>query len=349
MRKRTLTELAELSGATLEGDGARVMRGPASLVEAGADEISFLVDEKYVGQLEATRAGAVIVSRDLAVARDDLTVLRADDPNQAFSEVVLAFAGDWAGPDPEPGVHPEALVDATAVIGAGTHVGPFCVIGPGVVIGANCVLHEGVSVQNRSTIGDDCELHAGVVLRPRVHVGSRCVLHSGVVVGADGFGYDPVPPKGWRKVPQCGGVRIGDDVEIGSNSCIDRGRFGDTRIGNGVKIDNLVQVAHNCVVGDHALLCAQVGVSGSTTLGPWVVAGGRVAFAGHIEVGAGARFGGAAGAFSDLEGGKEYMGLPARPRRDYLRQTALIGRLPELKQALRSLEKRIEALEGGTS
>ncbi len=347
MRKRTLSELAELCGATLEGDGDLPVRGPASLDEAGPEDISFLIEERHMARFEATRAGAVIVPRAFESPRDDLALLRSDEPNRAFSAVVLAFAEDFAGPDPEPGIHPTALVDATAVIGARTHVGPFCVIGPGARIGEDCVLHERVSVHDRAAVGDGTELHAGVVLRSRVRVGSRCALHPGVVVGADGFGYDPEPPTGWRKVPQCGGVAIGDDVEIGANTCIDRGRFGDTRIGNGVKIDNLVQIGHNCVVQDNALLCAQVGVAGSTTLGPWVVAGGGVGFNGHIHVGAGARVGGKGAVFHDLEGGVEYLGEPSRPRGEYLREITALRRLPELRTVVRQLEKRIAALEGG--
>ncbi|MCA8981626.1 MAG: UDP-3-O-(3-hydroxymyristoyl)glucosamine N-acyltransferase [Planctomycetes bacterium] len=349
MSNRTLSSLAELCGATLEGDGALLVRGPAALDEAQPDQISFLNDARHAAKLADTRAGAVIVPEGLDVERSDLALLRTAQPNAAFSAVVLAFAGEFEGPGPEPGVHPSAVVHRTAELAANASVGPFCVIGAEARIADGCVLHERVSVQARCTVGADSVLHAGVVLRPNTHLGARCVLHAGVVLGADGFGYDPVPPQGWQKVPQCGGVRVGDDVEIGANTCVDRGRFGDTRIGDGVKIDNQVQIGHNCDIGAHSLLCAQVGVSGSTTLEPWVVAGGKVSFAGHIRVGQGARLGGAAGAFHDLAGGQEYMGLPARPRGEYLRQVTLVGRLPELKRAVRALEQRIAALEGEDS
>jgi len=349
MPNRSLSELAELCGATLEGDGALEVRGPASLEQAESDQISFLNDEKHAEKLATTRAAAVIVPQGLAVDRDDLALLRAEHPNAAFSEVIVAFAGDCDGPAPAVGVHPKAIVHETAELGTGVSVGPFCVIGAGVRIGEGCVLHERVSVQHGSSLGPACVLHAGVVLRPAVQLGARCTLHSGVVIGADGFGYDPAPPDGWKKVPQCGGVRIGDDVEIGPNTCIDRGRFGDTTIGDGTKIDNLVQVGHNCQVGSHSMLCAHVGISGSTTLGPWVVAGGRVGFAGHIQIGQGAQIGGGAGVFHSLEGGQEYMGLPARPRGEYLREVTLIKRLPEMKRTLRDLERRIAELEGETA
>jgi len=349
MSNRTLSTLADLCGATLEGDGALLVRGPASLDEAGPDQISFLNDVRNAGKLADTKAGAVIVPADLQFERAGLALLRAAQPNTAFSTVVLEFAGEWEGPAPEPGVHPQAVVHPTAELGADVSVGPFCVIGADVRIGDGVVLHERVSVQSRCSVGANSTLHAGVVLRPNVHLGARCVLHAGVVLGADGFGYDPAPPQGWQKVPQCGGVRVGDDVEIGAHTCVDRGRFGDTSIGDGVKIDNQVQIGHNCEIGAHSLLCAQVGISGSTTLEPWVVAGGKVAFAGHIRIGQGARLGGAAGAFHDLEGGREYMGLPARPRGEYLRQVTLIQKLPDLKRAVRALEKRIAALEGEAS
>lgn len=349
MSNRTLSSLAELCGATLEGDGALLVRGPAALDDAGPDQISFLTDARHVAKLADTRAGAVIVPTDLQLERAGLSVLRSAQPNAAFSAVVLAFAGEFDGPAPEPGVHPTAIVHPTAELGAKVSIGPFCVVGAEARLADGCVLHERVSVQARCSVGAKSVLHAGVVLRPNTHLGSRCVLHSGVVLGSDGFGYDPAPPTGWQKVPQCGGVRVGDDVEIGANTCVDRGRFGDTRIGDGVKIDNQVQIGHNCEIGDHSLLCAQVGISGSTTLEPWVVAGGKVSFAGHIRIGQGARLGGAAGAFHDLAGGQEYMGLPARPRGEYLRQVTLIGRLPELKRAVRALEQRIAALEGEAS
>lgn len=346
MSIRTLSSLAELCGAALEGDGALLVRGPAALDTAEPDQISFLNDARLVAKLSETRAGAVIVPSDLPVERTDLALLRVDQPNAAFSAVVLAFAGEFEGPAPEPGVHSTAVVHPTAELGSNLSIGPFCVIGAGARISDGCVLHERVSVGAHCSVGADGVLHPGVVLRPNTHLGARCVLHAGVVLGADGFGYDPAPPAGWQKVPQCGGVRVGDDVEIGANSCVDRGRFGDTRIGDGVKIDNQVQIGHNCDIGAHSLLCAQVGISGSTTLEPWVVAGGKVSFAGHIRIGQGARLGGAAGAFHDLAGGQEYMGLPARPRGEYLRQVTLIGQLPELKRAVRALEKRIAALEG---
>jgi UDP-3-O-[3-hydroxymyristoyl] glucosamine N-acyltransferase len=326
-----------------------LVRGPASLEEAGPDQISFLNEARNVAKLVTTKAGAVIVPEGLEFERGDLALLRAAQPNAAFSAVVLEFAGEWEGPAPEPGVHAQAVVHPTAELGAGVSIGPFCVVGAHARLADGVVLHERVSVQAHCSIGKLSVLHPGVVLRPNVHIGSRCVLHAGVVLGADGFGYDPAPPTGWQKVPQCGGVRIGDDVEIGANSCIDRGRFGDTTIGDGVKIDNQVQIGHNCSIGAHSLLCAQVGISGSTTLEPWVVAGGKVSFAGHIRIGQGARLGGAAGAFHDLEGGQEYMGLPARPRGEYLRQVTLIQRLPELKRAVRALEQRIAALEGEPS
>lgn len=342
MPELTVRELADLCGAELDGDGDRVIVGPASLLLAGPREVSFLAHPKYERQLAETSAGAVLVSADVVSSRADLTVLRCADPGSAFSRVVEAFAEP--SPRPPAGVHPAAWVDPTAELADDASVGPLCCVGPGARIGAGAVLHAGVHVGAGASVGGATVLHPGVVLYPRVAVGSRCLLHGGTVVGADGFGFEP-SADGWVKVPQCGTVVIEDEVEIGAGCTIDRGRFGATRIGRGSKLDNQVHVGHNVEVGERSLLVAQVGLAGSARLGPGVLLGGQVGVAGHAEIGSRARVAGGSAVYGDLPGGRDYLGSPAQPRQEELRRMALARRLPALLERLRELEKRLADLE----
>ncbi len=341
---KTLSEIAERCGAVLQGDGSRLVVGPADLEGAGPEEVSFLANPRYAPLLETTRAAAVLVQEDLPCRREDLALLRVRDPNRAFSAVVELFAPAWASQPA--GVHPTAVVAGDAVLGEGVSVGPHCFVDRGVVLGDGVELRAGVVLGEGVRVGAGTTLHPRVVVYAGCSLGERCVVHAGAVLGADGFGFDPTP-EGWEKVPQCGTVVVGDDVEIGANACIDRARFGATRIGDMVKIDNLVQVGHNCVVEPAALLCAQVGMAGSATVRGRAILAGQVGVNGHIEIGAGARVGGQAGVVGDLPPGGEYTGWPARPARRALREAAELGRLPELAREVRALRARLEALEGG--
>ncbi len=344
MPPRTLAELAALVGATLEGDGTRPVDGPAPLDEAGEREISFLADARYAAQLRTTRAAGVVLARDAACDRADLALLRCDRPGRAFSTLVQLFAP--SDPPALPGVHPTAVIAPGVTLGEGVHVGPLCVIEAGARLEAGAVLLAGVHVGRDCVVGAGSVLHPRVVLYPRVVLGERCTLHAGCVLGAEGFGFDP-SEAGWTKVPQCGTVRVGDDVEIGANTTIDRARFGATRIADGVKIDNLVQVGHNCVLEEGALLCAQVGLAGTTRVGRRAVLAGQAGAGGHLTVGAGARVGGQAGVFGDVPPGEDWAGWPARPRSEALRSVAAARRVPELLERLRALEGRLARLEEG--
>jgi UDP-3-O-[3-hydroxymyristoyl] glucosamine N-acyltransferase len=335
---RSLSELAELCRATLEGEGDRCVSGPAGLAEAGPEHVSFLANPKYADQLNATRAGAVIVARDQMVEREDLNLLRCDRPNAAFTAVVEAFAAGH--PRPDYGRSAAAWVDPSAELGEGVQLAPGSFVGAGARIGARTVLHPGAVVGPECTVGEDCELHSCAVLYPRVVLGDRCLLHAGAVVGADGFGFEPTPA-GWIKVPQCGTVELGDDVELGAQSCVDRGRFGATRIGSGTKIDNLVHVAHNVQIGANVVLAAQAGISGSSTLEDWVVLGGQTGVAGHTRLAAGVRMAGGSGAFGDLTEPGDYSGTPARPHRENLKRLAAPARLERMERRLRALERRL--------
>jgi UDP-3-O-[3-hydroxymyristoyl] glucosamine N-acyltransferase len=337
MIHRTASELAELCGAVLEGDGARRLVGPAALDHARGDQVSFVRSAAHARGLETTGAGAVIVPFGLRSARSDLALLRCADPSRAFTAVVQAF--HEAPPAPAPGIHARAVVEAGARLGQGASVGPLCFVGAGAEVGERVVLHPGVIVGPRARVGADSVLHPGVVLYADVALGQRCLIHAGTVIGSDGFGFEP-GTSGWEKVPQCGSVLVGDDVEMGANCTIDRGRFEATRIGNGVKLDNLVHVGHNVVVEDGALLVAQVGVAGSTRIGARAILAGQAGIAGHLTIGAGARVAAQSGVGRDVGPGEDHFGTPSREKGEAFRLLALYGKLPEILQRLRALEQR---------
>lgn len=342
MTSISLAELAQRIGAQLQGDGTRTVDGPASLGEATATEISFLAQPRYQSQLASTCAGAVVVGMEQVVEREDLVVLRHADPNAAFTAVIRAFSSEL--PTPAVGVHPTAVVDATAKVDPSASIGPLCLVGAGVEIGPEVRLLGNVSIGPMAVIGAGSVLHPGVVVYDHVRIGARCLLHAGAVIGSDGYGFEPTA-KGWVKVPQCGTVVIQDDVELGANVSIDRARFGATRIGNGVKIDNLVHIAHNVVVEDHALLVAQVGIAGSTSVGPWAILGGKVGLAGHLQIGARARVGGGSAVFTDVPAGQDFIGNPARERMETLRAQAGARRVPKVLEQLRAMQARLDELE----
>lgn len=355
MTTRTLAEIAAACGAQIDvpvahsGSGSSVsaagvrapasieIDGPATLREAGPREVSFLGNARYRSELATTRAAAVLVSANERRERPDLVFLRCADPNAAFTRVIQLFVAPPSRP--AAGIHASAVVDPSAELEAGVSIGAHAVVGPGARIAARSIVHPQVCIGAGARVGEDCELHPGVVLYERVQLGARVVVHAGSVLGSDGFGYEPTKD-GWRKIPQCGTVVVGDDVEIGANVTIDRARFGATRIGRGVKIDNLVHLAHNVVVGDGALIIAQAGVAGSTRIGARAVLAGQAGINGHIEIGARARIGAQAGVFGDVEPDAEVTGWPARPRRAVMRQHAFIARLPEIHDRLRELEAR---------
>lgn len=334
----TLADIAAKLGLELRGED-RTITGLAPLAEAGPEQLSFLAEARYLNQLTATKAGAVICGAQ-HTDKAPCAVLVADDPTLAMAGAAALFA------KPEGSVtghSPLAHVDSTAEVHESAVVYPFAYIGPGVRVGEGTIIYPQVYIGEEAEIGAGCALLPGVTVMARAKLGSGVVLHPGAVVGADGFGFAP-GPRGLVKIPQIGGVTLADGVEIGTNACVDKGALGDTSIGLGTKIDNLTQVGHNVRIGSHTVLAGQVGVSGSTTIGDGVQIGGQAGLADHIHIGDGVRVGAQSGLMRDVEPGKDVFGYPATDAKHYLRAVAHMLKLPALAARLRRLEKDVAAL-----
>ncbi|MBI5434196.1 MAG: UDP-3-O-(3-hydroxymyristoyl)glucosamine N-acyltransferase [Planctomycetes bacterium] len=350
MAQHTLSELAQVAGALLQGDPSRQVDGTAALGDAGPSHVTFCVDAKHVDGLLATRAAAAVVPRGLEIARPelvrpDLALLLSDDPNRAFTKLCALFATER--PRPAVGVHPRAVVATDAVLGEGAAIGELAVVGSRARLGAGVVLHPGVVIGPDCEVGEGTEIHPNTVLYAGVRLGARCLVHAGAVLGADGFGFEPPRRLGepWTKIPQSGTVVVEDEVEIGANTTIDRARFGITRIGRGTKLDNLIHIAHNCEIGAGSMFAAQVGVAGSTRIGRSAMIGGQAGIGGHLVLGDGLRIGGQAGVIGAVPGGVDLFGTPARPKREALKHFAAVERLPKLLERIAELEARLAALE----
>lgn len=334
----SVAEVVDLCGpARIEGSTAESIRGIASLGQAVPGDLSFLGNAKYRGAVATTRASAVLVPDDHAgVPADNQVLLRVANPSHALGRLCRSLeARLW--PRPAPGVHPTALIDPSAQIARGVSIGPFCVVESGAVIGEDSWIEASVFVGRGVRVGSRCRLYPGVRVLAECVVGNRVVLHAGVVVGSDGFGYEPVAGR-HEKIPQVGNVVIQDDVDVGANSTIDRARFSATVIGEGTKIDNLVQVGHNVIIGRHCLLCAQVGVAGTTTVEDYVVLGGQAGLGGHLTVGRGSMIAGGSGVTSDLPPGSKVKGNPPLPLITEQRINALRKRLPDLFRRVDAIE-----------
>lgn len=333
----TLREIAGRLQARLSPDRADTeISGVASLADANPGDLSFFGNPKYLLALRKSRASAVLVPESFSEEIGPVC-LHVANPAEAFAQILPLFTPPPVVPTP--GIHPTAVVSPGATVGADCSVGPFVVIERHARIGARSVIQANSYVGEESVLGEDCHLHPGVAVRERCRIGNRVILHCGVVVGADGFGYEFRDGR-QEKIPQTGTVQIDDDVEIGANSTIDRARFGRTWIQKGTKIDNLVQIGHNVTIGEHSILCAQVGISGSTRIGSYVTLAGKVGLSGHIEIGDKVMIGAMSGLAKNVPPNTIMFGAPAQPIREYKENYALLKNIRKLYDRVKALEAK---------
>ena len=344
MASFTAEVIASRVGGELVGSGAAQVSGIEQVGRAGAGRLTFIRDAKRAAQWNECRATVTLVTRGLTIdpkpdAASGRAVIFVGDADIAMVTVLEMFAPPAVRPPT--GVHPTAVIDPSAKLGAGVAIGAYCVIGANVEIGDHTALHAHVTILDHTCVGKACEIFPGVVIRDRCVLGNGVILHPNVVIGADGFGYaaskDPKRP-GMIKFPHIGGVVIGDDVEIGAGSCVDRGKFADTTIGAGTKIDNQVQIGHNVQIGRFCAISGQTGIAGSAILGDGVIVGGKVAVRDNVTVGSGSRLAACSAVMNDVPPGQDWAGYPARDARIALREHAAFSKLPELVKAMRKKE-----------
>jgi UDP-3-O-[3-hydroxymyristoyl] glucosamine N-acyltransferase len=336
MKSFTLQEIARLTEGEIQGDPKRQITGAAPLAEATENEISFFGNQRYVPQLRTTRASAVLVPLDFAETTT-LDQIRVAAPAKAFEQMVRQFA-----PPPitfPPGIHPTAVIDPTAKIDNSASIQPCAVIEAGVQIGEKTVVGAGTYVGHETVIGPNCLIYPRVIIRERTRIGARVIIHAGAVIGADGFGFEQIQGRN-EKVPQLGIVQIDDDVEIGANTAIDRARFGRTWLQRGVKLDNLIHIAHNVVIGENTVMAAQCGISGSTRIGKRVIMAGQVGSVGHVEVGDDTIVGAKTGISKSIAGGA-FWGVVAAPMHEAKQQIVWVRNLGKWFARVKALEKKV--------
>jgi UDP-3-O-[3-hydroxymyristoyl] glucosamine N-acyltransferase len=340
-RRFTLAELADHLGVEVVGDSSRQITGVRPLDAAGPDDLSFLHNSRYVGQARASAAGAILVADASVLPGRDLLV--TPEPYLGLARVLALL---HPRPRLPAGVDASAVVAPSATLGEGVAIGPHVSIGAGARVGDGTEIGPGSVIGRDAVIGERCLLHPRVVVEDGCCIGDRCILHAGVVIGSDGYGFATVAGV-HHKVPQVGRVVLEDDVELGANVCVDRATLGETRIGRGTKVDNLVQIAHNVSIGEGTLLVSQVGISGSTRLGHHVIMAGQSGVAGHLRVGDGARVGAKSAVYKDVPDGMMVTGIPAQPHREWLRTSASLRRVEGLQVRIAKLEQRLSQLEPG--
>jgi UDP-3-O-[3-hydroxymyristoyl] glucosamine N-acyltransferase len=335
-------ELAEWLGATFEGDGEKELMGVAALETAGASDVSFIGSRKAAAQSESSAAGCLIVPMEWP-SPSRRTVIRVAEPRTAFARAMSRF---YPTAELKPGIHATAVVGADVQMGALVHIGPHAVVGDGTRLGVAVNIGAGCYVGKRVALGEGCVLHPNVTVYDNVDIGRGAILHSGCVVGADGFGY-VMEHERWHKFPQVGRVEIGDFVEIGANSCVDRAALGVTSIGEGTKLDNMVHVGHNCRIGKHVVVAAQTGFSGAVVVEDYAVIGGQVGIGDKARIEARAVLGSGCGVLSSkiVHSGETVWGTPARPLKQHLEQLANLARLPELRREVGELKRRLAEVE----
>ncbi len=337
-----LSELAALTGARIEDDFANLeVNGAAGLDEAKPGDVTFLANPLYTARVNKTRASAVYVSEEARIDRA-IPLLRTRDPYLAYTRALILF---HPAEDVAPFIHPTAVIDPTASVAASAFVGANSVIGRNVEIDEGVRIHPQVTIYHGVRIGKHSEIHSGVAIREYSQLGQHVVVHNNAVVGCDGLGFAKDEESHWLKIPQTGRVVIEDDVEIGAGTTIDRASVGETRIGRGTKIDNLVQIGHSCTVGEDNLLCAQVGLAGSSRTGNRVLLAGQAGVAGHLTLGDDVVLTAKSATSHDVPAGKMISGIPAFDNREWLRSTAAFRRLGEMQRKIRELEQRLSELE----
>lgn len=343
----TVQEVANRLHGQVTGETALEVRALASLSEARPGDLSFFKDRKYAAQLRNTRATAILVDPNWEGETSARAVIRVEDPNGAFAEAAVWFAPPAV--TRAPGIHPTAIIAESAKIGKRVHIGPWTVIEENSVIGDDAIIEAQVFIGQRVTIGPGVHIYPQVTIREGCVLGARVILHSGVRLGGDGYGYNPVLlPDGTirvDKIPQLGIVELGDDVEIGGNTTIDRARFGRTQIGNNTKIDNLVQIGHNVQVGDCSGIIAQAGVAGSTHIGSGCLIWAQAGLSGHLTVHDRAQVGPASGLTKDVPSGQYYLGVPAEPKKEFAARLLLPHQIERLKRQIADLQAKLEAMK----
>jgi UDP-3-O-[3-hydroxymyristoyl] glucosamine N-acyltransferase len=339
-----LSELAAATGASVNDHDAELeIESAAGLDIAKSGQVTFLSNPRYTPRVKTTNASAIFVGETVDVERNDIAVLRSKDPYLSYTKALRLFNPE---PEIEPTIHPSAVIDSSAEVADNVWIGPCSVIGARVKISSGVRIYPNVTVYDDVTIGNDSIIHSGTVVRENSQIGARVVLHNNVVVGCDGFGYAKDEQLRWLKIPQTGRVVIEDDVEIGAGTTIDRASVGESRIGRGTKLDNLVQIGHSCTVGEDTLLCAQVGLAGSSHIGNRVILAGQAGVAGHLTIGDDVVLTAKSATSHDVPAGKVISGIPAFDNRDWLKSTAAFRRLGEMQKTIRELQRRLAELEG---
>jgi len=326
MKSYSIQEINEVLKGTIVGDTSIIITAPEQLELASSSEISFIGNKKYEKFWETSKACAAVVNEDISIQPGKNRVfIKVQNADLAMSQVLELFA------PPTPlfsiDIHPRAIIEKTAIIGNGTRIGAGSYIGSKVKLGENVTIYPNVTILDECTIGKNTIIWSGAVVRERCHMGNDCIIHPNATIGADGFGFRPCPERGLAKIPQIGNVILGNSVEIGANTCVDRGKFSSTILGDGCKIDNLVQIGHNSILGKFCIMAGNSGLAGSVTLGNGVIIGGSASIKDHVTIGDGAIVGAGSGVTCDIPAGKTMLGYPAVEARDALKQWAILKRL----------------------
>ncbi len=337
-----LKEIAKIVNGTIIGDENLIINSVESLKNAEEGQIAFLANKKYTNQVSISKASAVLIDTDYTeTANSNKSFIVCEDPNREFSKIITLFAPEPVQYKPE--IHKSSIIAKSATIGKNVHIGANVIIEENAKIADNCIIAAGSYIGHNTHIGADSLIYQNVTIRERCVLGKNCIIHPGTIIGSDGFGFAP-SPTGIVKIPQVGFVQIDDNVEIGANCTIDRARFGKTWIKHDVKIDNIVQIAHNVIIGEYSIIVAQSGVAGSSELGKGVTVAGQTGIIGHLHIGDGATIGGKSGVLKDIEPNAKYMGFPAVEFKQFAANTNLPKKVKKLTKKIKDLEEKLATL-----